>query len=360
MKRCPADANVTPGPTVRALAEAGIYGPENGLRENTKLPRYHINFALNAGGLGDYINYSAATYWIAKNCPWVDGTIFVSGYLVQLIKEIHSEFPNWEVLPGEQAGKYIEPGAPVIGPEIVMDGRNMNPQLLNAVGAHLMDLGFAYYANLCPAPVDAMLPRLSFPESTLPPKVKKLKGRYVVIPTGSMTPSRWIEGKHLNPLIKYVKSKGLTPVFLGKKDVTGNGSLNAFFADDIAYDQGLDLRGETSVIGAATIMQYSLATVGLDCGLLHLAACMENSNVVFGYNIVEPYHRKPRRNWGTIVDVFLTREELACAGCQSRLKMQVSHTFHKCLYGDSLCVDLLFANAAKKFTDALDEVLSAI
>ena len=199
---------------------------------------------------------------------------------------------------------------------------------------------------------------LDFPESKLPIAVKKLHGKYVVIPTGSMTPSRWVEGKHLNPLIRHVKSLGLTPVFLGKKEATKG--LNAYFADDIAYSEGLDLRDQTTILDAACILQNSIATMGLDCGLLHLAAITKDSNVVFGYNIVEPKDREPRRNWGKTINISLTKEELSCAGCQTHMRLMIAHTFHTCLYQDTKCIDLLFGNDCEKWKIALSQIMGSM
>lgn len=309
------------------------------------------------GDFGDFINYSSSLRWVAKNCPWVIGKVFVSEYLNPLFKEIFKDFPEWEVFPGERAGEFIDPQSPIIGPEIMMNGTNVNPQLVNATGAHLTDLGFAYFANMIPAPKDAYLPKLDFPEQKLLPKVKRLHGKYAVVPTGSMTPSRWIEGKHLNPLIRHIKALGLTPVFLGKRDPTGNGKLCAHFAEDIAYDEGLDMRDQTSILDAACIMQHAAFTVGLDCGLLHLASCMKDSRVIFAYNITTPKHRMPRRNWGQTINVCLTPADLECAACQSRVKLNSSHTYHECIYGDTKCIDLLFGNDAARFKNAIAQLI---
>ena len=135
MAKVPAHKNVKLPPVFRTLVDPGTYGPEFGFRPGTKVQRYVVNFALNAGGLGDYINYSVAILWAAKHCPWIEGKVFVSEYMVPLMKEIFKDHPDWEVFPGECAGEFIDPQTPLIGPEIEMEGRNVNPQLLNATGA---------------------------------------------------------------------------------------------------------------------------------------------------------------------------------------------------------------------------------
>lgn len=351
----PAFRNTRPPQMFRTLMDPGVYGKEFGFRPNTKTSRFLVNFAFNEGGLGDYLNYAAATIWIAKNCPWVEGQIFVSEYLVPFMKLIHKDFPGWTIQPGEKAGDFLDPQTPIVGPELKMNGQNVNPQLVNATGSHLTDLGFAYYAGMMPAPKGAMLPKVNIPVSYLPEKIKKLEGKYIVIPSGTMVPSRYLTGKHLNPLIQHVKDLGMTPVLLGKTQVSD--TIAAHFADDIDYKAGLDLRDQTSIMEAAVIMQHAVATIGLDCGLLHLAACMDNSKVVFGYSLTAPEKRKPRRDWGKIVDVYLNSDELACSGCQDKWKVFIPHTFHLCYYKDNLCIDMLFENEGERFKKALTQLL---
>lgn len=351
----PAFKNVRPPQLFKTLIDPGVYGPELGFRPNTKVQRISINFAFNEGGLGDYLNYSAATLWLAKNAPWVDGKLFVSEYLAPFIKLIHKDYPHWEIFPGEKAGDFIDPQSPIVGPELKMNGQNVNPQLVNATGSHLLDLGFAYYCGMLPAPKDATLPRVSIPASYLPDKIKKLEGKYIVVPTGTMVPSRFLTGAHINPLLKFINDIGYTPVLLGKSQVAGN--LSAHFSDDINYSLGLDLRDQTTIMDAAVIMQHAALTVGLDSGLLHLAACMDNSNVVFGYSLTRPEKRRPRRNWGKLVDVFLSDDELICSGCQDKWKSFVLHTFHVCFYKDNKCLDMLFENDAERFKVAIKQIL---
>ncbi len=345
--------NVTIPQAYRPLIEPGTYGPELGLRTGTRMHRYLVNFAFNEGGMGDYINYSASLVWLAKNSPWIDGRLFVSNAFVPLFQEIfRTHGVTWEVIKGENAGQSIEPGTPIIGPEIKVGGTNVNPQLLNPIGAHLIDLGFAYYANRCPAPPDVTLPRISFARNRIPHALRHLNGKYICIPTGAMTPSRFLSGDHINPLTAHIKEAGFTPVFLGKKTATD--TIKAVFADDINYEIGMDLREQTDVLGAAAIMHHSAGVVGLDNGLLHLAACTD-APVLFGYSIAGPDQRQPRRNWSSTWNFSVSPEELACANCQSHLKVVLGHTFHKCLYGDNRCIDILFLEKQQLWKDALTE-----
>ncbi|MBA3755043.1 MAG: hypothetical protein H0X02_01910 [Nitrosomonas sp.] len=329
------------------------YGLEIGMRPDTPLTRWPINFVFNEGGMGDFVNYAAATVWVAKNCPWVHGRIFTPRYLNEILKDIHAPFHNWAIFASERARELLENKTALIGPNIVIKGVNTTKQLLNCMGAHPIDVAFAYYANMCPAPKDAYLPVLDYSISDLIPEVAALNKKYVVVPVGNTTDARKITGKHLNPIIQYIFSRGLTPVFLGKVDMLGDGIATTRFADDIDFHKGLDLRDRTTLKEAACILQHSRAVIGLDCGLLHLAALMKDSNIIFGYNITTVEHRVPRRNHGVTINLSVSEEELKCIGCQSKLKHIARHKFSSCIYGDTLCLDLLFKNNSSNWITAL-------
>lgn len=329
------------------------YGPKHGLRPGTRLWHWPIYFIFNEGGMGDFINWSASTKWVMDNSPWVHGTLFCPRYLVPLMKDVHTSV-DWRVCASEDYMKVAEDGIGMNGPSIHIDGVNTTRQMLTALGAHLMDVGFAYFAGSSPPPKDLMLPKLSYgPDPRLKP------GTYVVVTTGTgvSIDSRRVLGRHINPVIEHVVSLGLQPVFLGKSDLLNDGTKITEFPDDIRYDLGLDLRNQTNVKDAARIMQHAACTVGLDNGLLHLAAMMDGSKIVFGYNITTVEHREPRRNWGKHVNVYLTEDELICIACQSKVKQVGRHKFTDCFYRDTKCIDILFADNAKRFCDAIDEVI---
>lgn len=327
-----------------------IVGPEHGMRPNTPLNSWRINFIFNMGGLGDYVNYAAATHWLMLNCPWILGRVVTPRYLTPLMRDIH---PKWECIAAEDFEKHLQSGEAIICPEAKLNGVTIARQFMTVVGAHPVDVGFAYYAGTTPPPTDGLLPALDYPKDRLKPEVKALT-RYAVLPVGNVQASRKVTGKHLNPVIDYINSLGITPVFLGKRDMLGSGKPNTIFPEDINYSNGLDLRDLTTVKEAACIMQHAEFTLGLDTGLLHLAALMKDSRIIFAYNITSIAHREPRRNHGKHVNITLTESELQCIACQSKLKQVAKHTFDKCLYQDSKCIDLLFGNDGEKFKHAIN------
>jgi hypothetical protein len=338
---------------------AALVGEPLGFRRNTTLARYPINYVMNDGGMGDYVNYAAATTWVAKNCPWIDGVLLLPGYLVPLMRDIHQAFPHWKVGPAEEVEKWLVEGASLVGPSIHVGGRNINPQLATVIGGHPMDVGFGYFAGMTPAPRDVALPVLDYDRKklVLPNYVKYDKTPYAVFTTGGTTESRTVKARHINPVIEYTKSLGILPVFIGKTDHVGDGKNTVKYDDAIRFDLGLDMRNQTSVKDAACIMQHAAFTAGLDNGNLHLAALMQDSRLIFGYNITSVAHRHPRRRHGKTLNIAVPAEALSCSGCQSRWRQFHTHTFDKCFYGDVLCIDYLFGDDGKHWKKAIDEVL---
>lgn len=240
---------------------------------------------FNEGGMGDFLNYSAAIVWLDKNCPWIDGRLYSPAYLVPMLKEILAGAKHWRVFESENFHKTMEPGTALVCPGMRKNGEPVATQYVTCLGSHPFDLGFAYYAGLNPPPLGAVLPVLDFLASSLQPKIKRLIGQYAVITTGATGYSRVVLGRHLKPVLEHLKSKSITPVFLGKRDLLNNGVTSTRYAEDIDFEMGLDMRDQTSVKDAAAIMQHALFTLGLDNGLLHLAALMKDSKIIFGYNI---------------------------------------------------------------------------
>lgn len=345
-------------------------GPEHGFQPNSKVEARTFNFVFNDEGMGGFLNYTAATTWLARNCPWLNGRVWVEQFLVPILQDIHAPYKNWKVLPHNQFQRLVEHGSPTIGPMIAQGPIPARREFLTALGTHPLDVGTGYFMSTCPAPADCLLPVLDYSDALLPPQVKRIKGKYVVITCGGTTPIRTMTGEHINPLIDFILHKNLTPVFLGKRDMLTNGKVVTSFSDTTRYSAGIDLRDQTNVKTAAAVMQHAACTVGLDGGLLHLAALMKDSRIVFGYNITSVEHRMPRRDHGRTVHVTLTREELPCIGCQSRWKNVKGHYFDKCYYSPERpghdperpwlkdrCLELLFADFSKKFKDAIEEVL---
>lgn len=330
-----------------------ILGPKHGYREGTVIPYFPMNFTYADGGMGDYICWTSALLWVAEHCPFLEGRAFAPAFFIEFVRHALRPFPHWKIFLAEKIQEHYEENSLLLGP-----GINGHQQLLNAVGTHLLDLGFHYFCNMGDPKVTAgpegyHYPELNFPASAIPKKLTP--GKYVVLTPGGTTDTRRVPGTAWNPLIDLCLSRGLTPVFLGKNNMTKE--HKAIFPEGTHYEKGYDLRDQTTTLEAAAIMQHAAATVGLDNGLLHLAACVP-SDIIFGYNIALPSQRRPvRRLAGRIHDLTLTKEELACIGCQTNMKQQNLINFKNCFYGDLKCLSLLFADDSVRWRSALASLL---
>lgn len=347
-----------------------IYGPEHGFQPNTKVPRWIHNYVFNDEGMGGFINYTGVMIWLARNCPWIDGRVWCEQFLVPLLKDVFAPYANWKVQPSNMLGRLIDNNTAMIGPMLAVNGVPQSRQFFSCIGAHPFDVGTGMYAASLNLP-GAELPILDYKYKELVSTVKKLDGKYVVFTAGGTTPIRTMTGEHLNPLIDYVKTLGLTPVFLGKRDLLNTGKVSTVYSSDTNYSEGIDLRDQTSVKEAARIMQHAACTVGLDGGLLHLAALMKDSRIVFGYNITSVEHRVPRRSHGKTVNLTLTDAELPCIGCQSKWKQVPNTMFDECFYAQGrpgfeeskpersrACLKIMFENKSERFKRAIDEAIT--
>jgi ADP-heptose:LPS heptosyltransferase len=231
----------------------------------------------------------------------------------------------------------------------------------NNLSTHLTDHAFriitsqevdAKYKNYLPIKTSGVsVKRFNLPE------------KYVVISTGFTAKVREFRPEVVNEIIDYVNSRGYTPVFLGKKETyAGNGfAIQGEFSDEIRFEAGLDLRDQTTLLESVLVIKNSAGIVGLDNGLLHLAATTDVP-IIGGFTSVKPEHRLPYRNdemgWNYHV-VTLESSELECIHCQSNNTLTIKHPnkdFRYCLYDDYKCTEML---TAKKYVEKLDLILES-
>lgn len=322
-----------------------IYGKD---LSTTSIPH---SFVLEGGGMGDYINWCSAIKYIAENYTHVDGRVFCSGLFLDVAKYLFEKYPGWKVAHRDDINKVHENGAGMCAPK-------RGTQLLNACGSHLLDLGFHYYICINPPPKEYnKLVEIDFEGAWKWPELNP-KSNYCVFTPGSTTEAREMPVHGFNELVLYAISKGLTPVFLGKADLSEN-----YQAKFLNYNlsQGVDLRERTTILEAVQIMRGAKFVIGLDNGLLHMAGTT-NVPVIFGHNITSIEHREIRRDKGLTINITASEETLPCIGCQSKVRFVSKHDFRFCLFRDNQdlnkrCIFHLFKNNSKPWKDAIDKCL---
>lgn len=297
-------------------------------------------FKLNNGGMGDFICWLSALLFVAKNYDFVRGHVIAHDWFVPIVENVMKPYPNWKAYPEI--------------PEEFMEGYALKQALIHPVNAtmmHLIDLGFLYYVGINPVPpADAVYPKLDLSEVQLPEDFNA--DRYIVMTPGATAPSRKMPAKHFNKIKDHIISLGMVPVFLGTSSMD-KGKRKIMIDEEYDFSGGINLLNKTDLLTAAKIMESAECVVGIDNGLLHLAA-MTDVPIVFGYTIVGPIHRRPIRLVNKLVEVYCEPQELACTFCQERVRFFYDHDFEKCIYDDYKCVDML---NAETFSNAIDVCL---
>lgn len=318
-------------------------------RPGSKIREVTVNYVLTEGGIGDFICWLSALEWLARNHPQILGRVYCPDFFVEIAANVLQNYPKWKVQGRKALNEKKLQSRPTYLPFL---------RPINSTGAHLVDLGFIFYANINPPPEDGWYYTrldLSKIEGLELPEVP-----YAVLTPGATYENRKLPAKAFNGIKNHLISRGIVPVFLGKVEVGDKRKI--LFGDDYDYSGGVDLREKTTLLQAAAIMSKAEMVIGLDNGLLHLAA-MTDVPIIFGYNIAAPIHRRPRRRkidgkkpilWEIHPDPAM----LTCTFCQSQMRFMFNHDFKNCLYKDNLCLDAL--SDEKAWCELVDNIINKV
>ena len=178
---------------------------------------------------------------------------------------------------------------------------------------------------------------------------------YAVLAMGHTWTNRTFKGSVANQVADYLNSKGITPVFLGKKNIDHNAPVSWAGVD---RTKGIDLTSEgddhkTTLLESSVILRYAKVVIGVDQGLHHLAGCSGDVPIVVGYTVTHPDTRMPIRH-NSFHNVFPLTPDLPCRFCMTN--MNILHDFSSCVYGDNLCVPEL---TYEKFRVQIDKALES-
>lgn len=285
----------------------------HGFRPGTKLPKLTLNFVYMWGGLGDYVCWSAALQYIHRTQPQVRGKVWAPPWFIPLAARM---LPDWEISDREK----LKPDTIVF--------RSYSQAIPQ--GIHPIDYGFMMFTNENQPPAD-----WSFMPELPPIKPNYCHGGlpYVVLTPYATNATRTMPVAVYNALAERAREHGFETVHIGSHRFAKRESLI-----EEGYDlSGTNLLNQTSLLEAHALMSGARAVIGLDNGLLHLAACSEVP-LLFGYSIAAPRHRRPRRRSGVTVDVT-PPESLPCRFCQSTMRfIPMTSDFGTCFYKDEQCL----------------------
>lgn len=333
---------------------------KEGLRPKTILQKQRINLVYNCEGLGGFIQWTTAMQWVYEANEHLYGTVFAPQIIIELAKRWFWHLRDRvEVKLTGRVNSYKDVSK-VYGPRFILPEVF---QLHNTLGAHPLRIGFEYFANIDYIPEGyARLPEIIGDEVSI--SKFNLPEKYAVITTEATTKSRMLKSDTINGMTEHLRKLNITPVFLGKKQLTAATTNQApdykpyesSSPDGLNLDGVIDLREKSSLLEAACILAKSQLVAGLDNGLLHLASC-SRVPVIWGFNTVNPIHRLPPRRDNAINHAIGPPESLSCRYCQSNAHARyadINHDYRECLYKDFLCLESL---TKEPFIEAIDRVL---
>lgn len=308
-------------------------------REPIKEKR-HYNFLFSNGGLGDLIAQLPAMKYILENHSQVIAHMWIGDFMVDLCKKA-LPYPN-AIIRGLSEGKR----------KYKNDFLSRSPASIHIdnLSMHMTDHGFFTLAHRSPSNAERnyiKLPPIDISRFKLP-------SLYAVITTGYTSETRRWLPESINEVSDYLLGKGIIPVYLGKTYAPTSedkGIVGTFEAD---YTKGINLIDKTNILEAHSIMANSKVVLGLDNGLLHVAA-MSNVPIVYGFTSVIPEHRLPYRNDEMGHNCYVVKpKDLECFGCQSNMIFTLDFDFKNCFYKDYRCINELTSDL---FIEQLQKIL---
>jgi hypothetical protein len=292
-----------------------------------KLREYSL--AFHQGGLGDVIGQLPAVKYILDFHPHISINMFAHNYAIDLCKKAFTGYDNIQFFKMEDIESSGKKDLLLRSPYV---------HKITNLASHIVDHAFTTLLNT--SVEDKYKNYLKIDPINI--HRLKLPKDYAVITTGFTSDTREWLPEYVNGVSEWLVSKGITPVYIGKKytqahhniGITGNFKAN--------YSNGVNLIDKTNLFEAHSIMHNAQAVLGLDNGLIHLAGMSDKAKIVAGFTTVDPKHRLPYRNdilgWNCFT-VTPDVEKLPCTYCQSNMSFaDSSHSFTNCYYGDFECL----------------------
>jgi ADP-heptose:LPS heptosyltransferase len=307
----------------------------------------HVYFFLNKSGLGDQISRLTIFNYILKHYPHVKLKVIAPDYFIDLGKHCLPEIRWYTFAQSQQLKRRF-------GHElcIAADKDGLTPMR--------MPLVFQAYAAMCDEiPMEpenwnyVRCPIIDVSEFNLPEN-------FIVIPIMHTTPVREFPVRVIQDIIDFALLNSITPILVGKNEAAAlNGTvLRGFTRLDIESQVAkgaISLIDKTTTIQLASIMSKAKAVIGLDNGLLHLAATTDVP-IVYGLTTVDPKTRIPYRNgvYGWNTQIVTPPETLPCRYCQTKMNFVYDHDFKFCYFGHTDCIEKM---NSQNYIDALKKAI---
>lgn len=311
----------------------------NNFKNIPKQDQKHVNCVLMNGGVGDHVGGSLiAIDYIRRTYPWINLLVWTPDFLVEFAKNV---IPKGCVIRGysDMEKKYDSDRTTI---NTRWDGR------VSPMKQHQTDYAFQVLCDERVTNEEKNYLRVNTSRVSL--LRFNLPARYAVLATGFTAGVREFTPEAVNPIIDYLISNQITPVFLGaSKAPTGfEFTIEAKHRAEINYHLGISLLDKTSLVEAAAVIEGAQVMIGVDCGLIHVAGCTDTP-IVAGYTTVTPALRAPFRH-----NVFGWKwfpvgmdDSIDCRYCQVRTNFLYGHDYKNCLHKSD---DIRYLQCLKNLT----------
>lgn len=338
-----------------------------------------VNCLFSHGGLGDWLARSTVLRYIYDTYPHVSVTLIVPDFFEEVAENILSPYlSRIRIVPYRNRNrvdcktcfnsyraeymtkeKGLQP-CPACGEtarlvpyvDVTLPALFTNNPYHTNLRTHMVDHAFAAMLDVTQVPphYKTYLPFHNLPsiaKFSIPP------GRYAVMTPMFTAKARQSNVREHNRIKKWLTLKGYNVVYLGKsvQDYDGPTQLLNKTAR-VDFSNVIDLTNRTNLLEAAAVLKGADVAVGIDNGLLHLAASVDTP-VVAGFTSVNPSTRIPYGAEQTFLSV-VPDKSLACRFCQTNMNFLYTHDFRDCFYKDFKCIDGM---KAWKFVKRLRELI---
>lgn len=305
-----------------------------------------INCLIKDGGLGDLVCSFPAITYLHNTAFWLKILVWVPDYLFEFARIC---LPRGISIYGySDAKKKYNDKLPGITTSWTNNHTSMR--------THPVDYAFHMLCDKPPSVEDRNYPkpnldRVDISRFNLPEK-------YVTIQAYATETVKRLDGHKINEIAHYCIERGYSVVWIGNKfnpsGVEGIG-ITAKPSEGLDLSLGLDLTNQTTVSQVTKIIAGAKCFIGMDGGLMHLAG-FTDVEIVAGFTFALPDHLAPIRNnlQSYKFHAIMSKEDLACRGCQTKWLMLYDHDFRKCYFDDYKCVKDL---KSQDFIEVLEKIL---
>lgn len=285
---------------------------------------------INWGGLGDCIARAPAVRTLLESQSDVQFRFYVQSIGLELYQHWFSGYKNVEFI------KNLTEAVDETGPGHV---KSFDATKQLGLGMHLVDHGYLALLERMPLPTDdknyLSLAKVPFDHKD-----------FVVLTPNYTAGNRTLADDQWEPLIDGILARGLEVHLCGSS--AGFDPLRGKYE---LLDKVTDMRNKhPSIVECAGYLANAKAVLGVDNGLIHVAACTEVP-IVVAYTSQLPEYRVPIRKVGKIEVVAATS---ACNGCEVKLRFIENFNFKYCYTKTLECVKTI---TAERLLNALDKVL---